>query len=262
MRRGLVVTVLVLGAGLAGCASDEVDGPADRAGAIAELAAPRARFQVVKASGDLAGALTEFRALLGDPNNGASAGPLDAGRREIRWDGVPAELTNNNALPADQFRRNGLLYDILGTGLRVSDNDFADIDPTYGAQFNSFSPAKTFAPIGNENSEVTFVVPGSSTAAGVAGFGAVFSDVDRVGAASIKLFTADGQSLGQYHAPVRSDANGHSFVGVVFDDPIVARVVISTGQAPLAAGELDLSDGGNRDLVVLDDFLFGEPHAF
>jgi hypothetical protein len=61
---------------------------------------------------------------------------------------------------------------------------------------------------------------------------------------------------------VRSDANGHSFVGVVFEDPIIARVVISSGQAPLAAGEHDLSDGGNRDLVVFDDLLFGGPQAF
>jgi hypothetical protein len=262
MRGGTVITVVVLGVGLAGCDGDQVGGPENQTGSVAELAAPRAQFQVVKASGDLTGALTQFRALLGDPNNGITAGPLGGGRREIRWDGVKPELTNNNAFPADAFRPNGLLYNVLGTGLRVSDNDFADIDPTYGAQFNSFSPLKTFAPIGSENSEVTFVIPGSDIAAGVSGFGAVFSDVDRVGAASLKLFTADGQSLGQYHAPVRSDANGHSFIGVVFDDPIIARVVISSGQAPLAAGELDLSDGGNRDLVVLDDFLFGEPQAF
>ena len=58
----------------------------------------------------------------------------------------------------------------------MSDNDFVDIDPTYAAQFNSFSAPKTFAPIGSENSEVTFVVPGSDIRAGVAGFGVVFSD--------------------------------------------------------------------------------------
>jgi hypothetical protein len=218
-------------------------------------------LRVLRVGGDLTAALTEFRALLGDPANGATPGPLSEGRREIKWDGVLPELTNTDALPLDNFRPNGLLYGNLGTGLRVSDNDFVDIDPTYAAQFNSFSPPKTFAPIGSENSEVTFVVAGSDTPAGVTGFGVVFSDVDRVGAASIKLYTADGQSLGQYQAPVRSDANGFSFVGVVFNDPIVARVVISTGQAPLAAGRLDLSDGGNRDLVVFDDLLFGEPQA-
>jgi hypothetical protein len=262
LQRGTMFVAVVLGLGLAGCDSDQVGGPVDRPDQVAKLAAPRARFQVVKASGDLPGAVTEFRALLGEPSNGINPGPLANGRREIRWDAAPPELTNNDAFPAEAFRPNGLIYDNLGTGLRVSDNDFVDIDPTYAAQFNSFSAPKTFAPIGNENSEVTFVVPGSDIRAGVTGFGVVFSDVDRVGAASIKLFTADGKSLGQYHAPVRSDANGHSFVGVVFEDPIVARVVISSGQAPLAAGVHDLSDGGNRDLVVFDDLLFGEPQAF
>jgi hypothetical protein len=255
-RRGNVLAAAVVALGLAGCEYDKANGPTGMYDS-----APRSQFQVVRASGDLTNALTEFRALLGDPPNGATPGPLDAGRREIKWDGVKAELTNTDALPADNFRANGLLYVDLGTGLRVSDNDFIDIDPSYPAQFNAFSPPKTFAPIGNENSEVTFVVPGSATPAAVTGFGVVFSDVDRVGSASIKLFTADGHSLGQYQAPVRTDANGFSFVGVVFKDPIVAKVVISSGQAPLARGVLDVSDGGNRDLVVFDDLLFGEPQG-
>jgi hypothetical protein len=42
----------------------------------------------------------------------------------------------------------------------------------------------------------------------------------------------------------------------------VARVVIASGQAPLGADECDVSDGGNRDLVVFDNLLFGEPKAF
>ena len=255
MRREHVALAMVVALGLAGCDSEKVDNPAEPLAS----AAPRSQFQVVRATGDLTAALTEFRALLGDPVNGTTPGPLTAGRREIKWDGGSPDVTNTDALPFDNFRRNGLLYDDLGTGLRVSDNDFSDIDPTYAAQFNAFSAPKTFAPIGNPNSEVTFVIPGSDTPASVTGFGVVFSDVDRVGAASIKLFTADGQSLGQYQAPVRSDANGFSFVGVVFEDPIVARVVISSGQAPLAAGVRDLSDGGNRDLVVFDDLIFGEP---
>ncbi len=219
-------------------------------------------FEVVKASGDLTGALTQFRALLGEPANGVDPGPLPAGRREIKWDGVPPELTNNNAFPVDAFQRNGLIYGNLGSGLRVSDNDFADIDPSYAAQFNSFSAPKAFVPIGSDESQVTFVVAGSDIPAGVTGFGVIFSDVDRDGAASLELFAADGKSLGRHQAPVRSDANGHSFIGVVFENAIVARVVIKSGQAPLAAGERDISDGGNRDLVVFDDLLFGEPQAF
>jgi len=89
----------------------------------------------------------------------------------------------------------------------------------------------------------------------------VFSDVERVGAASIKLVDADGRSLGQYHAPVRTDLAGFSFVGVVFESPIVAEVRIVSGQRALGAGVQDLSDGGNLDLAVMDDYLYAEPQA-
>jgi hypothetical protein len=109
--------------------------------------------------------------------------------------------------------------------------------------------------------DVLFTVAGTATPAAVTGFGVVFSDVDRHGSASIKLFDAKGRSLGQYQAPVRSDEAGLSFIGVKFDQAIVAKVVISSGQAPIDAGLEDVSDGGNRDLVVMDDFLYGEPKA-
>ena len=106
---------------------------------------------------------------------------------------------------------------------------------------------------------VSFRVPGTGTLAATRGFGVVFSDVERVGAASIKLFDADGRSLGQYHAPVRSDAAGFSFVGVAFESPLVAQVRISSGQRALGLDALDLSDGGNLDLAVMDDYLYAEP---
>ena len=263
MRRRTVVSSVVLTLAIAGCDTDRVAAPGDKPAAIEAPAAARAGSQVVKASGaDVTAAVAQFQALLGDPSNGITPGQQERGRREISWDGVPPELTNTDALPADQFFRNGLIYTIVGSGLRITDNDFADINPTYADQFATFSPPKTFSPIGSPVSEVTFRVAGSSTPAAVTGFGVVFSDDDRMGAASIKLFTAQGQSLGQYHAPIRSDENGQSFIGVVFDEAIVARVVITSGQAALGADEFDVSDGGNRDLVVFDNLLFGEPKAF
>ncbi len=91
------------------------------------------------------------------------------------------------------------------------------------------------------------------------GFAIVFSDVDKDGAASITLYAADGRNLGEYVAPVRTDAAGHSLVGVVFDRPLVARVEVISGEAALGAEINDLSDGGLFDLVVTDDFVYGEP---
>jgi hypothetical protein len=225
MRSRTLAASVLLALAIAGCDTDRMAAPGDKLAAIDVPAAARAGSQVVKASGDVRAAVAQFQSLLGDPANGVTPGQQESGRREISWDGVPPDLTNTDALPADQFNRNGLIYTILGSGLRVTDNDFADINPTYADQFAPFSPPKTFAPIGSAVSEVTFRVAGSSTPAAVTGFGVVFSDVDRVGAASIKLFTAQGQSLGQYHAPIRSDDNGQSFIGVVFDESIVARRV-------------------------------------
>ena len=238
-------------AALTACDSDDTAGPG---GDVAD-----APVQVLQTTGDLTAALTAFRATLGEPANGGGAGPQPAGRREIRWDGVPADQTNTDAFPVDFFRNAGLISTTDGVGLRVSDNDFGDVNPSYAGEFESLSPARTFMSTGSTRMTVTFRVPGSDQPAVTSGFGIVFSDVDREGAASITLYTADGANLGTFTSPARSDAAGHTFVGVAYDRPLVARVEIVSGEAPLAAGRDDVSQGGQADLAVTDDFLFGEP---
>ena len=224
----------------------------------------RSTFKVTKGSGDITATVLQFRDALGQPANGGKAGQQPGGRREINWDGVPAAQTNVNTFPANFFNTNvkaGAIFSTPGTGFRNSDNDFGDLKAAYAAQFEAFSKPKTFMPIGSPEMDVSFRVAGSDTPAAVTGFGIVFSDVDRVGSASIKLFDAKGRSLGRYFAPARSDATGLSFVGVKFDAAIVARVTITSGEAAIDAGLQDLTDGGLRDLVVTDNFLFGEPQA-
>jgi hypothetical protein len=216
----------------------------------------RSEFRVFAATGDLTATLVEFRAALGDPPNGGNPGPLTEGRREIKWDGAPAEM------PGDFFNTTvtaGAIFSTDGSGFHNSDNDFADINPNYADDFNAFSFPKTFMPIGSASLTTTFRVPGTETPAATRGFGVVFSDVEREGAASLMLFDAEGRSLGRYNAPVRSDPAGFSFVGVVFESPIVAQVRITSGQRALGADVQDLSDGGNLDLVVMDDYLYAEP---
>ena len=253
MRCGGGVLALVgLTVALAACDSDDTLEPGGGQGGPTPIS-------VVRASGDLTGALTEFRGALGEPANGGGAGPQAAGRREIRWDGVPADLTNTDAFPSDGFRNAGLITTTDGTGTRVSDNDFADINPTYGEEFESFSKVKTFMAAGSAHMTLTFRLAGTDTEAVVSGIGIVFSDVDRDGAASITLYALDDTNLGEYVAPVRTDANGHSFVGVAFDQAIIGRVEVRSGEAALSAETNDVSDDGTHDLVVTDDFLFGEP---
>jgi hypothetical protein len=218
--------------------------------------------QVVTAAGDLTAPLARFRGLLGDSAN-KTPGELPTGRREINWDGVTGALLNVDNFPGDQFNRvvpRGQILTTPGTGFRVSDNALFDLDPSDSTQFSSFSPTKTFVPIGSPIVDVTFRVAGTDTAATVTGFGVVFSDVDRAGSASLEYFGTNGASLAKVLVPVRSDAAGHSFAGVVFDAAVVARVRIVAGQAPVAVGAKDLSAGGTSDLVVTDDFIAGEPH--
>src|SRR5262249_13719417 len=70
----------------------------------------------------------------------------------------------------------------------------------------------------------------------------------------------DGSSLGTYAAPVRSDAGGLSFVGVMYADPLIARVRITLGTGALGPGVNDVTAGGTPDLVGLGNVIYGEPH--
>jgi len=107
--------------------------------------------------------------------------------------------------------------------------------------------------------DVDFEIAGQTTPALVTGFGAVFSDVDVAAATTIEFFDVNGQSLARIAAPVRSDAAGLSFVGAKFAEAIVARVRITLGTGVLGAATNDISAGGPVDLVVADNFIYGEP---
>lgn len=246
-------------------AVDGSDGASDTLTVLSMSSLGRQHFkQVVKATGDISGAVDEYRGLLGEPNNGAAPGAQPVGRREINWDGVPPAVTNTNEFPADFFNTNsprGVVFSTPGTGFRVSDNNFADVNQTYARELNFFSPIKTFSPVGSNVTEVRFFEAGSATAAHTTGFGAVFSDVDRGRSAVIEYLDDQGRRLLVISAPPGADQGGLSFVGAVFNTPIVARVRIFTGRGPLGAEIDDISSGGVPDLVILDDFLYGEPKA-
>jgi hypothetical protein len=222
---------------------------------------PLLPHQVVAGSGDITGIVAQFRSLLGDPLNGVTPGAQASGRREINWDAVPAAFTDSDGFPGDFFNTRsprGAVFTTQGSGFRVSDNNLADVDPSYAGQFNFFSPQKTFAVAGSIVMTAEFQVPGSPTAAVVRGFGVVFADVDQQGSAALEFF-GPGGSLGRFEAPVRSGDSALSFLGVVFQDTVVTSVRISSGRAPVSAGVKDISDGGSQDLVVMDDFLYSEP---
>jgi hypothetical protein len=219
--------------------------------------------RVVTGSGDITGAVAEFRVVLGDPLNGGAAGSQPAGRREVNWDGVPANLTNNDDFPGDFFNTRavrGVVFSTPTNAFRISDNNLADLEPSLPQEFSAFSPRKTFLAAGSTIVDVDFRVPGGSDPAAVRGFGVVFSDVDRPNSATMEFFGREG-SLGRFEAPVRAAGSSFSFLGVSFDSKIVTRVRITSGRAAVVAGVKDLSAGGASDLVIMDDFLFDEPQV-
>ena len=219
--------------------------------------------RVITGTGDLREVLASFRGALGDSVN-RTPGEQASGRREINWDAVAGALLNVDSFPGDFFNRvapRGQLFTTEGTGFRVSDNSLSDRNAAYARQFGAFSPTKIFAVVGSNALTVHFVVAGSATPALVNGFGVVFSDVDREQGATLAFLDAQGRLLRKVSAPVRSDSAGFSFVGVVFHSPTVASVRITSGQSAITGANADVSDGGHDDLVAMDDFIAGEPHA-
>ena len=230
-----------------------------------ESLAVRNDVQIVSATGDIASAVNQYRGLLGSLNPNV-AGEQLGGRREINWDGVPAAVTNTDAFPANFFNVNsprGVVFATDGTGFRVSDNGYTDVNPAFAGEFNVFSPKKLFATLGSTVTEIRFFVAGSNTPASVTGFGSVFADVGREYSTTIEYFDASGNRLLRVKAPRRSDANGLSFVGAVFASRVVARVRITSGDTPIGADAADNVKGAGqkRDIVVMDDFIYGEPRA-
>jgi hypothetical protein len=227
------------------------------------------------------GTVDAYRAALGDPNNGNNPGPLPGGRREINWDGGGNnDTTTPPVTPFDVFLdTRGAQFTTPGTGLSQAppaggpQGGLAGLfsNPTYADIFSTFSPLRLFTPVGSNVTEALFFLPGTNgtTPATVSGFGAVFTDVDKPdgsgpsqdrssrGASTlIEYFGAGGALLFSSFVPASPGDGSLSFFGIVFDDARIARVRITSGN--VAPGP---DDDAKRDIVVMDDFLYGEPQS-
>jgi hypothetical protein len=138
-------------------------------------------------------------------------------------------------------------------------------NPTYGQIFKTFSASRLFTPVGSNITEASFSIPGTNgtVPATVRGFGAVFTDVDQpdgVGAGAkrastrIQYFDRDGELIFTSFVPASPGNGSLSFFGIVFDDARIASVVIKTGD--VAPGP---KDDRHHDIVMMDDFIYGEP---
>jgi hypothetical protein len=230
---------------------------------------------VFQASGpsvaSLQSTVDQFRLALG-ANNGNGAGPLTTGRREINWDGG-GSATSPGGSPFTVFLNNrGALLTSPGGGfIQAPPSGLATtfgID-AYGTIFKTFSAQRLFAPTGSNVSELTFFIPGTNgaTEATTNAFGAVFTDVDqpdgsgpggkrgnRGDSTLVEYFDARGALLYSSFVAASPGDGNLSFLGILFTDARIARVRITTGDAPLGVDDTD-----NLDLVVMDDFIYGEP---
>lgn len=215
----------------------------------------------------------QFRLALGGDNNGNKTGPLAAGRREINWDGgsTTNTATSTGPTPLDIFSGRGTRFTTGSGFIQAAPKGLADFfgNPSYETIFKAFSQSRLFSPIGSNVTDTFFFVPGNNAAnapATTRGFGVVFSDVDFPGgnintinrgnrpqSTLVEYFGIDGQLLFSSSAPLSPGDGNFSFIGVVFDDARIARVRITTGTPP--GGD----DSRTRDVVMLDDFIYGEP---
>ena len=227
------------------------------------------------------GAVDAYRAALGNPNNG-NAGSLMTGHREINWDGAGGVDTSTTP-PANPFNvflnTRGSQFTTPGVGLSQAppsggaQGGLAVLfnNPSYATIFRPFSNFRLFTPVGSNITDALFFVPGSggSIPATVSGFGAVFTDVDqpdgsgpgekhgnRGASTLVEFFGINGELLFSSFVPASAGDGNLSFFGVVYNDPRIARVRITTGDvAP------DPDDDRKHDIVMMDDFIYGEPHA-
>jgi hypothetical protein len=218
-------------------------------------------------------AVDQFRTAIGGGNNGNAAGPIDGGRREINWDGGGSTATAVGPTPFDVFLNNrGNRSTTPGTGfVQATAAGLADlfVNPSYATAFTAFSPSRLFSAIGSNITETSFFVPGhgDSIPATTRGFGVVFSDVDlpdgsgpsskkgnRHASTLVEYFAADGSSLYSSFVAASPGDGGLSFIGIVLDDARIARVRITSGGA-------NLGEDDSLDVVVMDDFIYGEPKS-
>lgn len=239
---------------------------------------PEGSYTVISDAGDVNDGVNAFRTMLGNTLNATLQNPIPDpnGRREITWDDVPPFFYQY--LPIDFYATTGvgepdsrkqgfLLLDLVGgpsTNFLVSTNGFAIFGPNlnYPAQFSAFSGTNSFAYVGGSSAgimEAVFKVPGTNADAMVKGFGIVFSDVDKANTTSIEYFGENG-SLGKFYVPVRSGTPSFSFLGVYFSNEKVTRIRITCGDGALGFAK-DISDDSvaDKDLVVVDDFIYSEP---
>ncbi|MFO0775720.1 MAG: hypothetical protein U0172_13750 [Nitrospiraceae bacterium] len=275
VRRMLSRWMMLAGIGLmaTGCGGgDESTNQALAQNAGTPFVAPTVFQAAGPSNAAIQNTVDQYRAALGGANNANTPGPIADGRREINWDGGGSTLTATTPAQFTGFQANrGALFITPGTGfVQATVTGLADTfrSPTYQTIFQAFSPQRLFTPIDSTVTDMTFFIPGGDNKpAATKGFGAVFTDVDlpdgsgpgnvngnRKASTLIECFNKNGELIFTGAVPASPGNASVSFLGIVFEDARIAKVRITSGDA--APGP---NDDGTHDIVMMDDFLYGEP---
>jgi hypothetical protein len=217
-------------------------------------------------NGEVTNSVNQFRTALGGGNTPAAGGLFGGVRREINWDGVPNSVADPNTMPGNFFSGRGVVFSTNGTGFTNSANAgqptpalFESFDGsgqgngTYN--FTAFSQQRIFSILGSNTMTVDFFLPGTNTASFTRGFGAIFSCADTVSFCSGGLSAKDAQGAVIESTNFQTiSSSGLVFAAILATgDERIARIDITSG-----TGILGTQHGPQNQVVVMDDFIFGE----
>lgn len=213
-----------------------------------------------------ANALASFEAAIGGADNGTTAGEQAGGFRHVNWDAVAVNGADPGSTPipgghtvaVSQSRLQPWGLE-LGPEIAVANDGFHSVNSN--VQFTPFSSPNVWAPFNSPTAELDVVAPGGQSGSPVAaqtrGLGVVLLGVTS-NATTIQLYNGQIPLLSQ---PAQAPTGATSFVGVLFPNAVVTRVVVTLG-----TGEIFDFDGGSAlpgpsssDLVAGDDVVLAEP---
>lgn len=208
--------------------------------------------------------LAQFEAAAGGADNGTSAGEQGGGFRH--W--TPAGVAVNGSDPGSTVIPGGHTAALapsrlqpwgieLGPDFAVANDGFASVNSQAG-----FSPPDLWAPFNSFSTTFEIVAPSPQTAAATpaltSGLGIEFVHVEN-GGTTIQYYSGEAL-LDQVQVPQGTT----SFEGVLFDEPVVTRVVVTLGTAKIFGFDgSSVSQGGmtSSTLAAGDDVVLAEPGA-
>ncbi len=281
-----LIAVFGMGLVLSGCGPDDNNSALAQQGQPQPFVAPTVFQAAGPTIASIQNTVDQYRAALGAANNGNNAGPLADGRREINWDGAGGVAIDTAPAPTpfEGFRNTrGARFTTPGTGfVQATAQGMTDhfVNQTYVNIFQPFSNQRLFSSDGSAVTNVEFFVPIGANAppgtladklATTKGFGAVFTDIDqpngsgpnhingnRSASTFIEYFGTDGGLLFRSAVPASPGGKSVSFLGIVFNDARIAKVKITSGDTAPVRGA-GPNDDETHDVVIMDDFFYGEP---